>query len=226
MLFQADLLRLLDQIGSWSLYRRPRDGGDAPEVTDTLTETVAHLADQHTGALIAIRGHQPWERLLRGGIRLDGRLSQPLLVSIFDDSTPGHDGVVLLEGDRVTRFAVHLPLTENLPEASRFGGTRHAAALGLAEQCDALVIVVSEERGTISVAEGEHITELATASELKERLTHFWQRHYGPRHAIQKHQSLEAPAADGCASGGAVGGAVACIFLRPGDGLSHLCGTR
>ncbi|MGI9174201.1 MAG: diadenylate cyclase [Rhodothermales bacterium] len=190
VLFQADLRHLLDRIGSWSLYRRSRDGRDAPEVTDTLTETVAHLADQHTGALIAIRGRQPWERLLRGGVRLDGRLSQPLLISIFDDSTPGHDGVVLLEGDRVTRFAVHLPLTENLPEASRFGGTRHAAALGLAEQCDALVIVVSEERGTISVAEGEHITELATASELKERLTHFWQRHYGPRHAVQKHQNL------------------------------------
>ena len=188
VLFQSDLLRLLDRIGSWSLYRRPRDS--SPEVTDTLTETVAHLADQHTGALIAIRGRQPWERLLRGGVRLDGRLSQPLLVSIFDDSTPGHDGVVLLEGDRVTHFAAHLPLTENLPEASRFGGTRHAAALGLAEQCDALVIVVSEERGTISVAEGEHITELATASELKERLTHFWQQHYGPRHAVQKHQDL------------------------------------
>lgn len=190
VLFQTDLRRLLDQIGSWSFFRRPLDGKNAPEVVDILTETAASLAEQHTGALIAIRGREPWERLLRGGVRLDGRLSQPLLISIFDDSSPGHDGVVLLDGDCVTRFAVHLPLTENLPEASRFGGTRHAAALGLAEQCDALVIVVSEERGTISVAEGKNITELASAGELKERLTPFWQRHYGQGRAVREHQNL------------------------------------
>ena len=190
VLFQADLRRLLDRIGTWSLFRRPLDGAAAPEAVDVLTETVASLAEQHTGALVAIRGREPWERLLRGGVRLDGRLSQPLLMSIFDDSSPGHDGVALLEGDRVTHFAVHLPLTENLPEASRFGGTRHAAALGLAEQCDALVVVVSEERGTISVAEGEHITELASASELKERLTLFWHRHYGQGRGAREHQNL------------------------------------
>ncbi|HEV2121373.1 MAG TPA: diadenylate cyclase [Chloroflexota bacterium] len=190
VLFQMDLRRLLDRIGSWSFFRRPLNGREAPEVVDILTETAANLAEQHTGALIAIRGREPWARLLRGGVRLEGRLSQPLLISIFDDSSPGHDGVVLLEGDCVTHFAVHLPLTENLPEVSRFGGTRHAAALGLAEQCDALVIVVSEERGTISVAEGEHITELASASELKERLTYFWQRHYGQGRAAQGRQNL------------------------------------
>ena len=190
VLFQTDLRRMLDRLGSWSLFRRPLDGRSAPEAVDALTETVAILAEQRTGALIAIRGREPWDRLLRGGVLLEGRLSEPLLMSIFDDSTPGHDGAVLLEGDRVAHFAVHLPLTENLPEASRFGGTRHAAALGLAEQCDAFVIVVSEERGTISVAEGGRIAELASASELKERLMPFWRRHYGADREARERENL------------------------------------
>src|SRR5919106_5454924 len=129
--------------------------GPAPDrpqspLVDTLTEATAHMASLKTGALIAIRGREPWASQIHGGIELGGAVSAPLLYSIFNPDTPGHDGAVLIEDDRLTRFAAHLPLAEELPEVSRYGGTRHAAAVGLSQECDALVIVVSEERGTIS----------------------------------------------------------------------------
>lgn len=177
VVFQADVRRLLDRIGAWSLSGRRAPVSPASPV-DILTEAAARLADGRTGALIAIRGREPWDSHVQGGVELGGKVSRPLLYSIFQPDSPGHDGAVLLEGDRVIRFATHLPLATHLPEASRFGGTRHAAALGLAEECDALVIVVSEERGTISVAQDGTLDEMASAAELGQRLERFWNEHY------------------------------------------------
>src|SRR6185437_5267675 len=98
----------------------------------------------------------------RGGIELDGKLSAPVLTSIFDPHSPGHDGAVVLEGDRIRRFATHLPLSANFQQLGRTG-TRHSAALGLSEVTDALSIVVSEEQGTIAVARNGRLTRIADA---------------------------------------------------------------
>ena len=92
-----------------------------------------------------------WSDTSRAGLPLEGKLSGALLKSIFRPHSPGHDGAVLVEQDCITRFAAHLPLSKNLTQLTN-AGTRHSAALGLAESSDALCIVVSEERGTISVA--------------------------------------------------------------------------
>jgi len=180
VVFQSDIRRLLDRLGSLGARRSP---AAAPRNSPVhlLTEAAAHLAEERIGALIAIRGSEPWESHLQGGIDLNGKLSRPLLYSIFNPESPGHDGAVLIEGDRLTRFAVHLPLARRTPPVSRSGGTRHAAGLGLAEECDAFVIVVSEERGTISVAERGELTEVSSAAELRERLEGFWEAHYEPR---------------------------------------------
>jgi hypothetical protein len=155
--------------------------GRAPDrppspVLDTLAEAIPHLAATRTGALIAIRGREPWTSHIHGGIDLGGAVSAPLLYSIFHPETPGHDGAVLIEGDRVTRFAVHLPLASELPDVSRYGGTRHAAGLGLSQECDALVIIVSEERGTMSLAEGGRLSEVETAGALRQQLRRFLDR--------------------------------------------------
>lgn len=157
VVFQEDLRRLFERIATWGLRRKP--AALAPDVADVLVRTVARLASTRTGALLVVPGREPIERHIDGGIELGARISEPLLLSLFDASSPGHDGAVIVEGNRATRFAVHLPLSSDHRQLGP-GGTRHAAALGLAELSDALCIVVSEERGTVSVAHGGRIRVL------------------------------------------------------------------
>ena len=147
VVFQEDLRRFFEGLGTW------RPGRETPpsDDFDELVRAAAHLASTRTGALIVLPLREDVERHLTGGIELNGRLSEPLLLSLFDASSPGHDGAVLVRDQRVERFAVHLPLSSDR-DALGSRGTRHAAALGLSERCDALVIAVSEETGSISIA--------------------------------------------------------------------------
>lgn len=165
VVFQEDVRRLFEAIAVMGLRRK----AEVPTSTtaDILVRVSSRMAQSRTGALIVLPGREPLDRHIEGGIDLDGRLSEPLLLSIFDSSSPGHDGAAIVAGDRVTRFAIHLPLSTN-QGAIGPGGTRHAAALGLSERTDALCLVVSEERGTISlghqgVLRGVQPTELAPA---------------------------------------------------------------
>lgn len=163
VVFQEDLRRMFEQLGTW----RPGKT-DAPvdtETPDLLARTVARLATNRIGALIILPGDEPLDRHIDGGVALNGLASEPLLLSIFDSSSPGHDGAVLLRGPTIERFAVHLPLSANHAQIGP-GGTRHAAALGLAERCDAICIVVSEERGTVSVARNGELRTLARPNDL------------------------------------------------------------
>lgn len=178
VIFQSDIRRMLDRLATWNTTRGKGGPRRVIQVVDIVTEAVARMAETRTGAIIAIKGKEPWEYHIQGGIDLRGIVSLPLLYSIFQKDTPGHDGAVLIEGHHVIRFAAHLPLATNVPDVSQYGGTRHAAALGLSELCDAFVIAVSEERGTISVAENGRMEEVATAGELKVRLDRFWRTHY------------------------------------------------
>lgn len=181
IVFQADIRRLLDRIGSWGDPRAVRhDVGHGVDTVELLLEVVNRLAEQRIGAIIALRGEDPWDSHIQGGIELDGVASRPLIEGIFRPGSPGHDGAMLMDGERVTRFAAHLPLASRIPEVSRYGGTRHAAALGLANECDAFVVVVSEERGTISVAEQGILVEMTSLAELASRLGTFWEHHYSP----------------------------------------------
>jgi uncharacterized protein (TIGR00159 family) len=163
VVFQEDLRRLFEQLGS--LRRRGAVERRGVDIADVIVRTVARLAAGRIGALIVLVQREPIESHVEGGIPLDGRLSEPLLLSIFDPSSPGHDGAVILRGSSVERFAVHLPLSVNRAALGP-GGTRHAAALGLSERCDATCIVVSEERGTVSVARDGALRVLARPQDL------------------------------------------------------------
>jgi uncharacterized protein (TIGR00159 family) len=174
VVYQSDIRRMLDRAFTGRAPDRPQS-----RLLDTLTEATAHMAAIKMGALIAIRGREPWASHIHGGIELGGTVSAPLLYSIFSPDTPGHDGAILIEDDRLTRFAAHLPLAEEVPEVSRYGGTRHAAALGLSQECDALIIVVSEERGTISIAQDGRLTADMTTSVLRQQLRRFLHRRDG-----------------------------------------------
>jgi len=170
VVFQEDLRRLFEQIAVWSL-RRKGDGA-SPDVVDALVGAVRRLVADRSGALLVLPGREPIDRHVAGGIPLGGQLSEPLLLSLFDRHSPGHDGAVLLEGGRVSRFAVHLPLSTDSSQIG-VGGTRHAAALGLAERSDALVIVVSEERGVVSVARDGRLVRLPGPEALVGELRRF-----------------------------------------------------
>ena len=174
VIFQEDLRRFFEQLAMWGRLRQKFfDKQPVHQAAETIAQAVSNLARKRIGALIVIKGEDPIDRHLNGGTLLNGALSQPLLESIFDPHSAGHDGAVMIEGTRVLQFGCHLPLSIN---AGRFGplGLRHTAALGLSERCDALCIVVSEERGTISLAKGEHIRELINAAHLRVELESFY----------------------------------------------------
>jgi diadenylate cyclase len=164
VIFQEELRQGFERVAVWSFSRK-----QAPTATfataDILVRALTDMARNRTGALLVISGTDPIDRHVTGGIALDGRASVPLLRSIFDTHSPGHDGAVLIEKDRVKRFAAHLPLSKDLAQTARVG-TRHSAALGLAELCDALCLVASEERGTISIARNGRLRELDNPQEL------------------------------------------------------------
>lgn len=171
VVFQEDLRRLLERVASFRTITVNRTS-TLPIEIDSLVEIVFKMAALKTGALIVMKGKEPLGRHLNGGVKLNGKLSAPLLFSIFDSSSPGHDGAVVIDSNGVEQFAVHLPISQNVNQiAGR--GTRHSAALGLSEVSDALTIVVSEERGVVSVAETGALDEMKTATALKQRLDDF-----------------------------------------------------
>lgn len=143
VIFQKELRRFLEGFSFSYLQsffvtkKRP----DHERVVGAIKRSVEHFVEKRYGALIVLPGNQPLERFLEGGFVLDGKVSVPLLVSIFDPSSPGHDGAVVIEQDKVRKFSVHLPLAENIT-AIKEKCTRHRAGLGLAERCDAMVIIV------------------------------------------------------------------------------------
>ena len=174
VIFQEDLRRFFERLALLGRFRKRFFAVAAfNEGAEVLAQTAADLARKKIGALIALQGHDPLDRHLTGGSNLDGILSQPLLESIFDPHSIGHDGAVLVDGNRVMRFGCHLPLSANAAQHGNLG-LRHTAALGLSERSDAICIVVSEERGTISLAKGERIQEITNASALHIELEAFF----------------------------------------------------
>ena len=172
VVFQDDLRRLFEQIAALGLNRRasrPESGSLA-----VLIRGLNQLAKARRGALVVLPGREPLERHLQGGVFLDAVISEELLDSLFDTGSAGHDGSLVIRGDRLERFAVHLPLSENRDELGP-GGTRHAAALGLAERSDALCLVVSEERGTIGIARRGRLEILQDPGALLDRVQQHWQ---------------------------------------------------
>jgi uncharacterized protein (TIGR00159 family) len=172
--FQEDVRRGFERLAVWT--RAGRDPlGVARATLDCLSEVAGRLARERVGALIVLRGRQGIESHIRGGVPLGGSVSLPLLCSIFNTKSPGHDGAVIVDGSRVERFGVHLPLSRNV-EGLTEPGTRHTAGLGLSERTDALVLVVSEERGTISLAENGRLEQVPDTAHLRARLEVHYER--------------------------------------------------
>jgi len=123
---------------------------------ETIVETIFELADNRVGAILVFPGTDRLDEMIRGGIRWDGLVSREMITSIFWHDNPVHDGAAIIEGNRIRKVGAVLPLSrrDDLPS---YYGTRHRAAAGLSEMTDALVLVVSEERGSIALAKGSRV---------------------------------------------------------------------
>jgi uncharacterized protein (TIGR00159 family) len=191
LIFQEDLRRTAERLALRRFVGGKASDGDSSTI-DLIVEIAAEWAEDRIGALIVFPGRETLDRHIRGGETLDGAISRNLLLSIFCPDSPGHDGAVIVEDDRIARFGVHLPLSRHPDRVDR-SGTRHAAALGLAENCDAMVVVVSEERGTISVAH-QGALEVVQVGELKQRLERFFaDQTPAPRRQVIAHWVVHQP---------------------------------
>ena len=154
ILFQGDLRRALAQMGAGRFWKKPQL---SEAVVDELAQAVMSLANTKVGALIVIERYEPLGEVIERGVPMDAVITASLLSTIFQVGTPLHDGAVVIRRGRIAAAGCILPLSSKLKAQSLFG-TRHRAALGISEESDSLSIVVSEERGTVSIAMGGRLT--------------------------------------------------------------------
>jgi uncharacterized protein (TIGR00159 family) len=153
-------------------YLKEKNSNISESSIEIITDAVKEMSEKRIGALIVIEGNDSIDDFISSGYLLDGFISKPLILSIFDPSSPGHDGAMIIRNNKIYKFAVHLPLSEN-PEKTKNRGLRHRAGLGITEVSDATVIIVSEETGDISLARKGEIEKIKNIFELKERLLNF-----------------------------------------------------
>ena len=165
VIFQSDIRQALGEIGTNNLFRKRALQHSAVE---EVVMACVEMARLRVGALIVIeRGTRLDDMIKREGVRVDALLSRQLLMNIFYPKAPLHDGAVLISKGRITAAACILPLAEAKGQSF---GTRHRAALGMTQECDAVVVVVSEERGEISVAMKGELVRSLDATRLRQVL--------------------------------------------------------
>ncbi len=169
VLFQSDIRRALAHLGRAPFFRYFAKEESAEDTIEELIVAAGMLSSQQVGAIIALERQIGLRTYIEGGIRLDAVLTYDLLLSIFQITSPLHDGAVIVQDDRVAAAACFLPLTVN-PKLSKELGSRHRAAIGLTEENDSVAIVISEETGSISVASDGQIERGLDADQLRARL--------------------------------------------------------
>lgn len=187
ILFQADVRRALAQFGRTPWLTAARSIEEAP-VLEEVIKASAMLSQRRIGALIAIERNASLNEITEEGIRIDAAVSKDLLFSLFlpEHQNPLHDGAVVIQKGRITAAGCFLPLTNSL-KVEKTLGTRHRAAIGLSEETDAAIIVVSEETGTISVAYREGLYRELDTNSLRDLL----QRIFSPEGSKDDETFLE-----------------------------------
>ncbi|MCC7034253.1 MAG: TIGR00159 family protein [Acidobacteria bacterium] len=169
VLLQADIRRALMHLGRAPIFRRFERQVSDDDTIEELVVAASALSAKRTGAIIVIERRVGLRNFIESGIPLDAKLTYDLLVSIFQPTSPLHDGAVIVQGDRVAAAACFLPLSVN-PRLSRDLGSRHRAALGVTEENDAVAIVVSEETGGVSLILDGALERNLDAERLRARL--------------------------------------------------------
>ncbi len=178
VVFQPELRRALEQLGEKnfitsliSFDSQKNQERFSERIVNEISKATYEMAKVKTGALIVVEQNVVLEEFERTGIALDSLVSSQLLINIFEHNTPLHDGAVIIRGERIVSATCYLPLSDNM-ELSKELGTRHRAAVGISEVCDALTIVVSEETGNVSLAIGGELYRNIDAEYLKRKLNY------------------------------------------------------
>jgi diadenylate cyclase len=169
VLFQSDIRRALAHLGRAPFFRYFERTERAKETIEEVVTAAGLLAKDHVGGILVLEREIGLRNYVESGIPIDAAVSYDLLTTIFQPTTPLHDGAVIIVEDRIAAAACFLPLTVN-PRLDRDLGTRHRAAIGLTEESDALAVVISEERGEISLSTRGRIERRLTADDLRVRL--------------------------------------------------------
>lgn len=177
VIFQPELRKMLEQLGQKKIMATliPFDTGK--EVKERFTDKTINelvkacfdMGEVKTGALIVIEQENRLSEYERTGINIDAVLTSQLLINIFEHNTPLHDGAVIVRGNRVAAATCYLPLSDNM-ELSKQLGTRHRAGVGISEVSDSLTIIVSEETGNVSIAQGGKLTRCVNSAALRSAL--------------------------------------------------------
>lgn len=172
VIFQPEIRRALEQLGqtsSWLPQLRPRAADVTVQTVDELVKAATQLARHRYGALIVLERETGLQDYVERGVAIDGLLTRQLLINLFYPNSPLHDGAAVVRDGRIVAASVVLPLSDNTAQTSQLG-TRHRAALGISEQSDAIVVVVSEETGQIAVAENGRLIRFLDAERLETEL--------------------------------------------------------
>lgn len=165
IVFQPELRSGLARLGQsrvLKLFNRI----EARDITEELVDAVERLSRSGTGAIIAVEREVGLDEYVETGTRIEAKVGSDLLVSLFSPYGPLHDGAVLIQGDTIIAAGVILPLTQ-FPVPDRTLGTRHRAAIGLSEETDAIVVVVSEETSAVSIAQRGRLERHVSAERLR-----------------------------------------------------------
>lgn len=191
ILFQSELRRYFESIAV-TFAPALKNGAHKPAIADIdcVVRVAERFAKEKIGMLVVFTGREAVLRHLSGGFDLQGKISEPLLESIFDASSPGHDGALIIEGRMVTKFAAHLPLSQDFGQIETYG-TRHSAGLGIAEVSDALAVIVSEEKGIISVARDGILRRIKSGADLRATIAVFLKEKHGKKKLFFLHGTVE-----------------------------------
>ena len=178
VLFQPEIRRILEELGTTSLFdstSRMQELSNTELIIDEMILALEHMARRRVGALIVIEQKTRLNDVISTGTMVDGVISQPLIENIFEPNTPLHDGAVVVRGDRVVAAACLLRLSDTTG-VGRDLGTRHRAGLGVSEVSDAIVFIVSEETGIISMAKGGHLVRHLDEASLHQILQSIYEK--------------------------------------------------
>ena len=182
VVFQPELRRALEKLGEKQFlssivpFETKKESSRFSEDTmDSIIDAAYNMGRVKTGALIVVEQAIHLTEYESTGIKMDCLVSMQVLMNIFEHNTPLHDGAIIIRGDRIVSATCYLPLSDNMGLSKELG-TRHRAAVGMSEVSDALIIVVSEENGKVSVAQGGVLDRAVTREELREKLTYIQNR--------------------------------------------------